>query len=140
DVKVAPEKAFMLFATRIQDWWPRGRTIGENPHVAIVLEPHAGGRWFEVDSAGNETIWGKVLAWGPPSRLLLGWQINSQWRYAPDLLTELELTFAPLASGGARVTLEHRNMERFGADAIAHRGTLDGGWPGMLGEFVKLAD
>jgi uncharacterized protein YndB with AHSA1/START domain len=139
-VKAAPARAFDLFATHMAHWWPKGRTIGTAPHVAIIIEPRAGGQWFERDADGNETHWGKVLAWEPPSRLLLGWQINSQWHYDPDLLTELELTFAPAEGGGTLVTLEHRNMERFGADAASHAERLGGGWPTHLTAFAQYVD
>jgi uncharacterized protein YndB with AHSA1/START domain len=139
-VKAAPARAFDLFATQMEHWWPKGRTIGKSPHVAIIVEPRAGGRWFERDADGNETRWGKVLAWEPPSRLLLGWQIDCQWGYDPDILTEVELTFAPAEGGGTLVTLEHRNLERFGADAARHAEKLRGGWPAHLADFVRYAD
>ena len=140
EVKASPARAFEIFANRMTDWWPKGRTVAKTPHEIIVVEPRAEGRWFERDADGNEKQWGKVLAWEPPSRLLLGWQLNSNWTYDPDFLTEVELTFAPLASGGTRVTLEHRNLEKFGADAEARRGQLDGGWPRFLADFAALAD
>jgi uncharacterized protein YndB with AHSA1/START domain len=139
EVKAPPARAFDLFATRITEWWPKGRTIGRNPHAAILIEPVAGGRWFERDAEGNETPWGRVLAWEPPSRLLLGWQINTQWAFDPDLVTEVELTFAPADGGGTLVTLEHRHLERFGTDAAAHAGRLKGGWPGFLDLFADYA-
>jgi uncharacterized protein YndB with AHSA1/START domain len=139
-VKAAPSRAFELFVNHMQDWWPKGRTIGKNPHVTVVVEPKIGGQWFERDADGAETHWGKVLDWEPPARILLGWQINSQWTYDPDFLTELELTFTPVQEGGTLVTLEHRNLERFGADAQRHADMLGGGWPGYLAEFVKYAD
>ena len=69
-VKAPPARAFDLFTSRIGDWWPKG--IGKAPHVAIVMEPRVGGRWFERDADGNETQWGKVLSWEPPARLLHG--------------------------------------------------------------------
>jgi uncharacterized protein YndB with AHSA1/START domain len=81
-----------------------------------------------------------VLAWEPPSRLLLAWQIDAGWRFDPALVTELELTFAPAAGGGTRVRLEHRNLERFGAEAARHAEQLDGGWPGFLGGYARFAD
>jgi uncharacterized protein YndB with AHSA1/START domain len=140
EVKAGPARAFELFATRMEDWWPRGRTVGKNPHAAIVVEPRANGRWFERDAEGQETHWGKVLAWEPPSRLLLGWQLNSQWTYDPDFLTEVELTFAPAEGGGTLVTLEHRNLERFGADADRRAAELGGGWPNFLADFARFAD
>ena len=139
-VKAPPARAFELFCTRIEAWWPEGKTIGKNPHVAIVIEPRPGGGWFERDAEGNETRWGKVLAWEPPSRLLLGWQINTQWVYDPELVTEVELTFVPAEGGGTLVTLEHRDLERFGVDAEAHAGRLNGGWPAFLGRFAQYAD
>ena len=139
EVKAPPAKAFELFATRMADWWPKGRTVAKQPHETIVVEPYAEGRWFERDADGNETQWGKVLAWEPPSRLLLGWQLTSQWGYDPEFLTEVELTFEPLPAGGTRVTLEHRDLERFGADAEEQRGKLDGGWPRFLAEYATFA-
>jgi uncharacterized protein YndB with AHSA1/START domain len=137
EVKAAPARAFELFASQMERWWPKGRTIGKAPHVAIVIEPQAGGKWFERDADGNETHWGKVLAWEPPSRLLLGWQINTAWVHDPDLLTEVELTFAPAEGGGTHVTLEHRHLERFGGDAARHAERLGGGWPTKLAEFAE---
>lgn len=139
-VKAAPARAFELFATRMGEWWPKGKTVGGNSHVEIVIEPKAEGRWFERDAEGNETQWGKVLAWEPPSRLLLGWQLNTAWRYDPDFLTEVELSFEPANGGGTLVTLEHRNLERFGAGADERRKSLNGGWPAMLGAFARYAD
>jgi len=136
EVKAPPARAFELFATRMADWWPKGGTLGKKPHVAIVVEPKAGGRWFERDAEGTETPWGKVLAWEPPGRLLLGWQINSKWAYEPGLITEVEITFAAAAGGRTRVTLEHRNLERFGADAASHAAKLGGGWPKHLAQYA----
>ncbi len=45
-----------------------------------------------------------MRAWEPPSRLLLDWQINCDFGYDPDLLTEVELSFTPAAGGGTLVT------------------------------------
>jgi uncharacterized protein YndB with AHSA1/START domain len=139
-VKAAPTRAFDLFATHMTQWWPKGGTIAKAPHAAIILEPQPGGRWFERDADGNETHWGHVLAWEPPSRLLLAWQINTTWGYDPNLVTEVELTFAPADGGGTLVTLEHRHLERFGADAARHAERLGDGWPTRLAEFAHYAD
>jgi uncharacterized protein YndB with AHSA1/START domain len=140
EVRAAPARAFEVFTARMGEWWPQGMTIGAKPHVAVVVEPRRGGRWFERDEDGAEADWGKVLAWEPPSRLLLAWQINSRWAHDPAFETEVELTFAPRHGGGTLVTLEHRNLERFGADAAAHAAQLRGGWPGLVAAFAALAD
>jgi uncharacterized protein YndB with AHSA1/START domain len=138
-VKTSPARAFELFSTRISDWWEKGRTIGKAPHVVIIIEPVADGRWFERDAAGIETEWGKVLAWEPPHRLLLCWQLNSAFQYDPDLLTTVELTFAA-QSDGTLVTLEHRDLERYGADAAKVAGQVGAGWPQFMALFAAYAD
>ena len=140
ETKAPPERAFELFSQRMADWWQRGKTIGKNPHDKVILEPRVGGRWYEIDAEGAETEWGKVLAYEPPHRLLLAWQIGANWAYDPEFTTEVELTFEALSSGGTRLTLEHRNLERFGANAAQHAALLDGGWPTMLADFATLGD
>lgn len=137
EVKAPPETAFEIFTARMGDWWPQGRTLGAKPAVAIILEPRPGGRWAERDEDGMETRWGKVLAWEPPGRLLLGWQLNSEFTYDPELLTEVELTFSPTATG-TRVTLEHRHLERFGDAAERVAGQLAGGWMPRLQDYVDF--
>ena len=140
EVKASPERAFEAFTGSMGDWWPKGMTIGGSHHVAVVIEPRAGGRWFERDAEGRETDWGRVLAWEPPGRLLLAWQINSAWAFDPGFETSVEMAFAPLPGGGTRVTLEHRDLERYGADAAKHAEMLRGGWPKLLAGFAALAD
>jgi uncharacterized protein YndB with AHSA1/START domain len=139
-VKASPARAFDLFAAHMERWWPAGHTVAKQPHVAIVMEPRPGGRWFERDADGVETHWGKVLTWEPPSRLVLGWQLNGRWEYDPDFLTEVELSFAPAQGGGTLVTLEHRDLERFGADAEKIAEQVGGGWPRLLADFAGYAD
>lgn len=134
EVPQDPARAFELFATRIGDWW-RDKTIGPKPPVAIVIEPFAGGRWYERDADGLECDWGKVLAWEPPAKLLLGWQLDSRFKFDPNLVTEVELCFRPLPSGGTEVSLEHRQLERLGTDAPRVAALLGGGWPTLIGHY-----
>jgi len=140
EVKAPPDRAFQLFTAHMGKWWPKGKTLAPNPHVDILIEPSPGGRWYERDAEGNEMAWGRVLAWEPPRRVLLGWQLDAQWRYDPDFLTELELSFEALANGGTRVTLEHRNLERYGVDAEEYAGKLRGGWPTFVGHFATYTE
>lgn len=134
EVSQDPARAFALFATRIVDWW-RDKTIGTKPPIAIVIEPFAGGRWYERDEDGVECNWGKVLAWEPPVRLLLGWQLDSRFKFDPNLVTEVELSFRPLPTGGTEVTLEHRQLERLGSDAPRVAALLGGGWAALINHY-----
>ena len=80
-----------------------------------------------------------MLAWSPPGRLLLAWQITSAFTYDAKFETELELIF--VAEGqGTRVTLEHRNFERFGDMAAKMAEMLGGGWPGIMEGFAAYAE
>ena len=136
-VAVPPERAFALFAGDIGRWWSPNMHVAPEPFTEIVIEPRAGGRWFERDAGGAECQWGSVLAWEPPGRLLLAWQLDASFTFDPDLITEVEVTFEPEASG-SRVTLTHRNLERFGPSTERMVGRLSGGWPGLVERFATF--
>jgi uncharacterized protein YndB with AHSA1/START domain len=138
-VAVPPERVFALFTGRMGAWWPKGMTVGASPAVEIVIEPHAGGRWFERSEDKVETNWGRVMAWDPPHRVLLAWQLDATFTYDPNFETELELTFKAEA-GGTRVEMEHRHLERFGESAARMAESLGGGWPGIIDGFAAYAE
>ena len=138
--KVPPPKAFEIFTGQIGRWWPRGHGVGAQPLVEMVIEPGIGGRWFERDAVGHESQWGRVLQWAPPGRLVLAWQLNREKCFDPDLITEVELTFTAARGGGTDVTLEHRNLERFGQDGDRWLATIGGGWTQKLNEFATFTE
>lgn len=88
-VNAAPERAFKVFNERMGAWWPHQNSIGSAPIADVVIEPRIGGRWFERGEDGSESEWGKVLAWNPPSGLVLAWQINGEWAFDEALVTEV---------------------------------------------------
>jgi len=141
-VKAPPARAFDVFTTGMGRWWPRQHSINKgSPQQAVIMEPRAGGRWYERGEDGSECQWGRVLSWEPPSRVVLAWQINAQWQYDPGFETEVEIKF--IADGtGTRVELEHRDLERYGEQAETMRATFDseGGWNGLLASFAGVAD
>ena len=144
-VKASPDVAFEVFTAGMTRWWPGAtHTINptKSPLKAVVMEPHAGGRWYERGEDGSECEWGKVLAWEPPHRLLLGWQVNAQWAYDPNLITELEVKFIGEGPGAVRVEVEHRDLERYGEAAETIRAAFDSpdGWTGLLETFAKEAE
>lgn len=138
-IAVPPARAFAIFTDQMGAWWTTGKTVGAQPHVAIVIEPVAGGRWYERDAAGAETEWGKVIAWDQPDRILLAWQLDASFSYDPTLETEVEVTFAAVAEG-TRVTLEHRRLERFGPSAQRVAEQLGGGWPTIVANYAAFAE
>jgi uncharacterized protein YndB with AHSA1/START domain len=141
-VKAGAQKAFDVFTSGMGRWWPASHSTSKSPLKDVVVEPRAGGRWFELGADGSETNWGKVLAWDPPSRVLLAWQLTKDWSYDPAFETEVEVTFTPRADGLTEVTLEHRNLERFGEAAETVRAAIDspGGWGSIIAEFARVAE
>lgn len=141
-VKATPEKAFTVFTDGFDRWWPRTHYIGDSPLKAAIIEPRVGGRWYSVHEDGHEGLWGEVLAWEPPARLLLAWRLDHGFGYDPNLLTEVEVRFIPEGDDGTRVEFEHRHLERFGdtAAALATIQSMDGGWGMILGRFEDVAN
>jgi uncharacterized protein YndB with AHSA1/START domain len=140
-VNAPPERAFDIFANGIGRWWPKSHKIGAADLDRPVIEPRTGGRWYELDVDGSECEIGKVAAWEPPSRLLLIWQLTPEFTFDPDLVTEVEVTFAPEGEG-TRVDLEHRHIERMGdkADAMRESVSGPGGWPALLQLYADEAN
>jgi len=140
-VKAAPERAFDVFTANMGRWWLRTHSIGAAPLQDVVIEPRAGGRWYEQGEDGSQCEWGKVLAWEPPRRVLLAWQIGGDWKYDATLITEVEVNFIADADG-TRVELEHRHLERMGAAAEAARQAVDSpsGWSGLLAAFAQATE
>ena len=77
-----------------------------------------------------------MQVWEPPSRLVLLWQISSDWKYDETFSTEVEIRFVTLGPAQTRIEFEHRQLERFGEKAAAQRQSMDGGWS-MILELYK---
>lgn len=126
-VDFTPEEAFALFTARIASWWPvRSHSYGADKVTNVIFEPRSGGRLYEVTEEGEQD-WARTLAWEPPNRFLLDWQIGDASG------TEVEVTFEP-EGPGSRVVLEHRG---FGVDVS--RGRYSDGWGVVLAAFAGSA-
>lgn len=141
-VEAPRDRAFTVFTEGMTSWWPmQSYSIAPGPMAAAVMEPRAGGRWFERSEDGSECEWGRVLAWEPPDRVVLVWQISPEWGYDPGLHTEIEVRFTAEDEQRTRVDLEHRKLEAYAERAEQMRNVLgsDDGWGGLLGRFAEAA-
>jgi uncharacterized protein YndB with AHSA1/START domain len=134
-VNAPPERAFEVFTAGFSSWWPiETHHIGEADAAEAVIEPRAGGRWFERGVDGSECDWGFVTAWEPPHRLLLAWHLTPEYAFDPDpaQATEVEILFTP-TDGGTLVELEHRGFEKYGdPDKIRESVSQKGGWGDLM--------
>jgi hypothetical protein len=134
--------AFEVFTAQIESWWPMAsHHIGQADCAAVVIEPRAGGRWYERGVDGVECVWGQVLVWDAPRRVVLAWQLSAQFQFEPSIHTEVDVRFVVINENATRVELEHRGLEAYGADAIAMQETFNSpnGWNGMLDHYAEVA-
>ena len=129
------DRAFEVFTERIGTWWPFDtHSIGKQRNRGAVLEGREGGTLYELIDGDETATWATVLAWEPPTRVLLSWHVNPQ---VPA--TQLEVRFAP-EGDGTRVVLEHRGWELLGDQAEEARGNYDEGWDLVLGCYTSRID
>ncbi len=141
-VQAPPAVAWRVFTEKMSAWWPLDtHKIGKAKAVDAVIEPRAGGRWYERGDDGSTCDWGRVLSWEPHSRLVLSWDISADWQPDPTLKTEIEVRFIGDGENGTRVELEHRHLDRYGARRDEMRGIFDseGGWGRLLASFARAA-
>lgn len=140
-VKASQEHAFDVFTSGLGRWWPTTHSIGKPPMKTAVLEPRLGGRWYELSEDGSQADVGHVLAWEPPHRLVISWDINGQWRPDTTVASEIEVQFIAEGPQSTRVEVEHRKFEVLGEEGGNRmRRDVDGGWPGLLELFRREAE
>jgi uncharacterized protein YndB with AHSA1/START domain len=136
------DRAFRLFTDSFGTWWPAEYHIGQVDMADAILAPREGGRWYERGVDGSECDWGRVLAWQPPHRLVVTWQINGEWQYDPDPAhaSEIEVRFIADGTEQTTVELEHRLLDRLvHGQAIYDTIRGGGGWSAILEVFAKAA-
>lgn len=141
-VEVPIDLAFQMFTERCDAWWPRSYRLGQAERSDVVFEPRVGGRWYERTTDGKECDWGKVLAWHPPNRLSLSWQIGIGFVPEPDpeRASQVNVTFLATGLAQTTITVVHSQFERHGEgwESMYEGVSRDGGWPGILPQYAAL--
>jgi uncharacterized protein YndB with AHSA1/START domain len=130
-VNASPERAFDVFTTRFDAWWPKSHHIGNADMKQALIEPRVGGRWYEKDVDGSECDWGTVLVWEPPHRLVLSWKINAKFVVDETVGSEVDVRFIAESDGVTRVELEHR-IEAEDAEAMRSMVDAPNGWTAII--------
>lgn len=135
-VGLSPEKAFDLFTTRMETWWPvesHSVSAGNGaPSKSLTFDAKMGGELVEIASDGVRHVWGIVHEWAPGAAFAMSWHPGK----SADQGTRLRVTFA--ADGeGCQVELTHDGWEALGDDGAKMRDGYDGGWNGVLERYTQ---
>lgn len=141
-VEAPIERAFKVFTEEFGSFKPPEHNLLAVPIVETVFEPRIGGHIYDRGTDGSECRWARVLAYEPPDRLLLSWDISPRWQIETDpaRTSEWEVRFIAETTNRTRVELEHRNLERHGQGWESERDGVAGdqGWPLYLKRFADL--
>ena len=142
-VDVSVERAFQVFTEQFDQIKPREHNMLGVPIAETVFERYAGGAVFDRGEDGSECRWARVLAFEPPERFVISWDISPQWQIEtdPDRTSEVEVRFVAEGPTRTRVELEHRHLDRHGVGWESERDGVGGagGWPLYLQRFAEVA-
>jgi uncharacterized protein YndB with AHSA1/START domain len=141
-VEAPIEQAFSVFTEDFGSFKPREHNMLGVEIAETVFEPHVGGHLYDRGVDGSECRWARVLAYEPPNRVVISWDISPQWQIETNLekTSEVEVQFISEAPERTRVELEHRNLDRHGEGWQSLRDGVDSGdgWPLYLRRFAEL--
>lgn len=141
-VEAPIERAFRVFTEEFGSFKPREHNLLSVPIAETVFEARVGGHVYDRGADGSECRWARVLAYEPPNRVLLSWDISPRWQIETDpaKTSEWEVRFTAEAPSRTRVDLEHRYLERHGEGWEGERDGVAGdqGWPLYLKRFADV--
>lgn len=140
-VEAPIERAFKVFTEDFGSFKPREHNLLAVPIAETVFEPRVGGHVYDRGIDGSECRWARVLAFEPPHRVLLSWDISPRWQIEtdPDKTSEWEVRFIAETPNRTRLELEHRHLERHGEGWEGEHAAVesDQGWPLYLRRFAE---
>jgi uncharacterized protein YndB with AHSA1/START domain len=136
------ERAFRVFTEDFGRFKPHEHNLLAVEIAETVFEARVGGHLYDRGVDGSECHFARVLAYEPPHRVVLSWDISPHWQLETDLAktSEVEVQFIAEAPNRIRVDLEHRNLERHGEgwEGLSNGLGGDEGWPLYLDRFAAL--
>lgn len=136
------ERAFAVFTADFGSFKPREHNLLSVDIAETVFEPFVGGRLYDRGVDGSECAWARVLAYEPPDRVVISWDISPSWQVETDhdKTSEVEIRFIAEGANRTRVELEHRHLDRHleGWQGVRDGVDGDGGWPLYLRRYADL--
>lgn len=118
-VHATPARAFEAFTAEIGAWWAPNTLFAFTPRAPGVLSFEGRERLIETRAGGKVFEIGQVRVWEPGARLVVGWR---QATFAPDMATEVEVTFEPVGEDETRVTVTHTGWDSVPQAHVARHG------------------
>jgi uncharacterized protein YndB with AHSA1/START domain len=141
-VEAPIERAFSVFTKDFGKFKPPEHNLLGVDIAETVFELHEGGHVFDRGVDGSECRWARVLAYEPPNRVVISWDISPQWQIEtdPEKTSEVDVRFIAEAPDRTRVELEHRNIDRHGDGWESVRDGVDAndGWPLYLRRYAEV--
>ena len=141
-VEAPLERSFQVFTQDFGKFKPAEHNLLGVEIAETVFEPRVGGHLYDRGVDGSECLWARVLAYEPPDRVVLSWNISPQWRIEsdPSKASEWEVRFVAETPERTRVEIEHRNLDRHGEGWESVREGIGGseGWPLYLRRYAAL--
>lgn len=142
EVEAPIERAFRVFTEDFGAFKPRDHNLLQAEVAETVFEPHVGGYLYDRGADGSECRFARVLAYEPPHRVVLSWDISPRWQLEsdPEKASEWEVRFIAEAPDRTRVELEHRHLDRHGAgwEGVRDGVAGDDGWPLYLRGYADV--
>jgi uncharacterized protein YndB with AHSA1/START domain len=143
-VEAPIERAFRVFTEDFGSFKPPEHNLLGVEIAETVFEPREGGHLYDRGVDGSECRWARVLAYEPPDRVVISWDISPQWQIETDpaRTSEVEVRFLAEAPDRTRVELEHRNLDRHGEgwEGVREGVGGEGGWPLYLQRYGELLE
>lgn len=135
-------RAFKVFTEDFGRFKPAEHNLLGVQIAETVFELRVGGYLYDRGVDGSECRWARVLAYEPPHRVLLSWNISPRWQIEtdPDKTSEWEVRFTAETPERTRVEIEHRHLDRHGEGWETARDGVagDGGWPLYLKRYADI--
>jgi uncharacterized protein YndB with AHSA1/START domain len=141
-VEAPIERAFKVFTEDFGRFKPREHNLLGVEITETVFEPLVGGHLLDRGVDGSECRWARVLAYEPPHRVVISWDIDARWQIEtnPARTSEVEVRFISETPHRTRVELEHRHLDRHGEgwEGVREGVGGEGGWPLYLERYAGL--
>lgn len=135
-VSVPVERAFEVFTAEIGTWWPlRTHAVDTERSETVVMEGRVGGRLYERTPSGEEHVWGTLVAWEPPNRIVYSWHPGR----GEETAQEVEITFSPEGEG-TRVDIRHYGWEKLGNRLEETIASYNEGWDKVIAVYARAAE